>query len=456
MEPRGWMSSARRLTVSTVICGTAVLIAFGLSATPRLSAHDPSFHVALDMTEGIIALLIAYLLAGRVRARRSRSALICLFALTVLGLTKIVFLGLPTVFVGTRGEAITWAAPATRLIGNVALAVASLMPSGSVVRTRFSSGTAATLAAGTITIFAVITVLAGSPDAGSFQPDSSSILWLQALSALALVVAAVGFTLRSERTHDELFAWFGAGAALGGIARVGYVVFPASSADDVYIQDLLRLGFYGLLLVGAQREITRYWRSQKDAATLEERRRVARDLHDGLAQELVFIAGQARRLERKQESPEVAEIASAADRAVSEARRAIGALTRHGEQTLVEALAELAEEFTRRYALEVTLDADPSVDASPAHREEVLRIVREAMNNAVRHGSARTISTSLVRADRMMLQVKDDGSGFDGSERRTQGGFGLTSMRERAQAIGGSLEVISVPGKGTTVTLRFD
>lgn len=455
MDARTWMSSPRRLTVASFAAGIVVLCAFGWSATSRISTRDPSFHVALDMTEGIIALLIAYLLAGRVRARASLSAWICLYALTVLGLTKIAFLGLPTVFVGVRGEAITWAAPATRLVGNIALAVASVVPSGSMVR-RLSAGVAAVLAGGTIVVFALVTALASSGDAGTFEPDTTPILVLQALSALSLTVAAVGFTLRAERTYDELFAWFGAGAALGATARVGYVLFPAGSADDVHIQDLLRLGFYGLLLVGAQREVTRYWRNQADAATLEERRRVARDLHDGLAQELVFIAGQARRLGRKQDIPEVAEIVSAADRAVSEARRAIGALTRHGEQSLVEALAEIVEEFSRRYPVEIRLIADPAEDVSAAHREEVLRIVREAMNNAVRHGSARSIAVTLGRSGRMFVQVQDDGTGFDVAGGAMAGGFGLISMRERAVAVGGVLELDSAPGRGTTVTLRLD
>ena len=86
-------------------------------------------------------------------------------------------------------------------------------------------------------------------------------------------------------------------------------------------------------------------------------------------------------------------------------------------------------------------------------KEEVLRIVREAVTNAARHGKARRVGIVLTAMDGQSLTIRDDGEGFDPAS--TNGGFGLLSMRERARAIGGELSVDSRPGEGTTVTLKW-
>lgn len=313
-------------------------------------------------------------------------------------------------------------------------------------------------AAAALTVFSIAIVSGLTQDpAAPRDPGSPALLWLQALTAIALGVAAIGFVQRATRSGDEMFSWFGAGCAVGCVSRIGYVVFPALEFDDVYIQDLLRLGFYVLLLVGAQRELNLYWKSRTEAAALEERRRVARDLHDGLAQELVFIAGQIKRLRRDApESAALDQLASASDRAVSEARRAIAALTRTGNQTLCQALEELGEEFRLRYDVDVRLDLDDESDLSAAYREEVLRIAREAMNNAVRHGTAKVITVCLSKDDGLSVEIQDDGVGFDPSAGRArEGGFGLISMRERAEAIGGHLVIDSLVGEGTKVRVTI-
>ena len=88
-----------------------------------------------------------------------------------------------------------------------------------------------------------------------------------------------------------------------------------------------------------------------------------------------------------------------------------------------------------------------------ATREALVRISREAVANAVRHGSAGQVRLTLSRADDLRLTVSDDGCGFDpGARARTPAaGFGLVSMRERAEALGGTLAVVSAPGAGTTI-----
>ena len=124
--------------------------------------------------------------------------------------------------------------------------------------------------------------------------------------------------------------WLGAGCALAAVARVDYVLFPSLYSDFVHLGDTFRLGFYLCLLVGAAREVRSYWAR---AAVLEDRRRLARDLHDGLTQELTYLYAQAQRLQTHPDDRRIAhQISGAAGRAIDEARHAIGALTRPADQ----------------------------------------------------------------------------------------------------------------------------
>lgn len=445
----------RRLAVIAFGGGMVALVGAELaSASGRLARDNASLHVALDVVEGMIALLIAYLIVGRIRERGLMPDVLSLYALVVLGLSKVLLLGIPTVAAGTRGDLQTWAAPVGRVIGSAALAVAAVAPMRKVKSPRITRLVAI---AGLATVFSISVGSAVFPSDTPQDSSDPSVLWLHGVTAIALALAAAGFADRASRTGDELFAWFGAGCALGAAARIGYVLLPAIDPDDVHVQDFLRLGFYALLVLGAQRELRLYWRSRAHAAALEERRRVARYLHDGLAQELVFIAGQVKRLRRGLTDPAAIEqLSSAADRAVSEARRAIGALTRPVEQTVAEALEELADEFRSRYAVEVRLRLDPNVEMDATRREEVLRIVREAMNNAVRHGSAQVIELALSNEEGQTIEVTDEGVGFDPAQAPPRaGGFGLISMRERAQGAGGKLTIESRVGSGTSVKVRL-
>jgi signal transduction histidine kinase len=206
-----------------------------------------------------------------------------------------------------------------------------------------------------------------------------------------------------------------------------------------------------MLAVGAAREIAAWQEQLAEAAATGERRRIARDLHDGLAQELAFIVGQTRALVEKsgQDGP-FEHIAAAAERALDESRTAIAALSRNVDDPLDVALAQAAEDVAARTGAHIRFDLAPGIHVAPDVREDLARIVREAVSNAARHGDASTVTVALSNADGIRVSVTDDGKGFDpGAPRRR--GFGLTSMRERAEMRGATVNVDSKPGGGTTV-----
>jgi len=191
-----------------------------------------------------------------------------------------------------------------------------------------------------------------------------------------------------------------------------------------------------------------------NAAVECERRRIARDIHDSLAQDLAFIAARVRVLERDPTaSVRLDHLAIAATRALEHSRTTISTLTRPLDEPLDAALARNATEVAERHGGHADLHLQPGVVVPPATRESLVMILREAVANAMRHGRAGSVDVSLSQQSWLRLRVTDDGRGFDAAARaaRPDAGFGLQSMEERAQALGGGLVVRSAPGAGTTI-----
>jgi signal transduction histidine kinase len=279
---------------------------------------------------------------------------------------------------------------------------------------------------------------------------------MYAVALAAYAGAAVGFARRAERTGDPLMGWLAAGMVLAGFARLNYALFPTAYSAWVYTGDILRICSSLALFAGLAAEVARYERGMARAAVLDDRRRIARDLHDGLAQELSFIANESRRARRapgvpERESAVLDRIATAAQRALDESRDAILALSRDDDEPLDAALARAAEDVAGRMGGDVRLELDPRAELAPAARDALVRIVREAMTNAFRHGRASAVEVTLSVGSGIRLEVSDDGAGFDPAAEERGGGFGLTSMRERAEALGGELLVMSRPGEGARV-----
>ena len=186
-----------------------------------------------------------------------------------------------------------------------------------------------------------------------------------------------------------------------------------------------------------------------DAAVLRERRRAARELHDGLAQELAFVVTECGRLGS---DPRLRGLAEAAQRALAEARRAILALRRPVAPSLAEELEQVARHAADRAQLRLELRLSGGVDLPPASRSELSRVVHEAIANVARHAGATSVCVELSAEHGTRLAVSDDGVGCDPT-RSEAGlpGFGILGMRERVRALGGELRIVSRPDRGTRV-----
>ncbi len=415
----------------------------------------------------IVAIVAALLLHGRFNQSHARNDLVLFYGFATFAVSNFVFSALPAAFARSYPDGVASWAPvcASVLASSLLCLAATTEPTPVSARTRRTLDRLAAAAIGAAVITASICLSTfGTVSAANsrFTPGEWSLgvvghhpeLLLHGLVSVLFFTAGVLFTGRAEETRDELLKWLAAGCIVGGFARLNYFFFPTLYSNWIYTGDVLRLAFYLLLFVGAAREISTYQRRATQAAVLEERRRMARDLHDGLTQELAYISAQTKRLaaltsEIAGDHVRVDHLVSAAERALDESRRAIAALTKPIDQPLYVALTSEAREVASRVGIEVDLDLDQTIEVDGPTRETLLRIVREAVTNAGRHGEAGHISIRLSNGGGLHLEVKDDGKGFvpvdDGS------GFGLHSMRERAIALGGEFRLASSPGNGTEI-----
>jgi signal transduction histidine kinase len=203
---------------------------------------------------------------------------------------------------------------------------------------------------------------------------------------------------------------------------------------------------------------------------LSERDRIARELHDSLAQVLGTIHLRLRALEMLaadaasgEVARELSDLADTADEAYRDVREAILGLreTISAQHGLEGALREYLAKYSRQTGIAATLacEGDTRAALSPRSEVQLLRVVQEALTNVRKHAAAHRVT---VRIDCIgpvpMLIVEDDGVGFDPARVAAsfEGGFGMTSMRERVEQIGGSLDVHTAPGEGTRVVVRLD
>ena len=327
-----------------------------------------------------------------------------------------------------------------------------------------------------------------------------------ALATIAMPSGAEELTLRvAEGAHaDELrgMRFPMAGSLSGEVMRGGEaLVLEDASIDDRVHQPVVKVGHIGpalwvpltgaqgpvgTLLVGNLRGGRRFTENDiglvslfaaqaglaianarireelERLAVLEDRERIAKELHDGVIQTLFAVGMSLQAADTGLADPSTLHdrLASAVadiDRAIRDLRNFIFGLGPGGlaDRQLDQALRDLIDELRRGCDVAIRVEVDPeSASLLAPHAPNILQLVREAMSNAIRHAEAETISVELGRdGEALTLVVEDDGSGFD-PDAASGGGRGLGNLRARAEAIGGRLDIESRAGHGTTVRLR--
>ncbi len=217
------------------------------------------------------------------------------------------------------------------------------------------------------------------------------------------------------------------------------------------------------VLASAIENVRLYQRAQ-EAAVLEERSRLARDLHDSISQQLfsMTLTAQAARVQLEKNPARTAaqleRLQETAAAALAEMRALIFQLRPPGlsEQGLVAALQQHVAALGRREGLTMHFEISGDERFARGAEQAIYRIAQEALNNVVKHAGACRVTIVLdLEPERVLLRVVDDGAGFDLAELVPESGrhLGLTSMRERAAELGGQMELRSQPGKGTEVVV---
>jgi len=208
--------------------------------------------------------------------------------------------------------------------------------------------------------------------------------------------------------------------------------------------------------------LTELGERSRQAAVLAERNRMARDVHDTLAQGFTGVIVQLEAAEyaisegdRKDADSHLHRARELARKSLSEARTSVRALRPHAleQDDFWQALKRIIKNTTVGTTLRTTFETQGKAPVlPPAWQENLLRIGQEALTNALKYAHAKHFRTRLIcNAKEVRLELSDDGDGFQVKDRHD--GFGLTGMRERAEEMGGKLKIASARGKGTTITV---
>jgi signal transduction histidine kinase len=404
--------------------------------------------VALEATASLVSLLTGFLVFGRLQRNSQLGDVLLVIALAIITVSNVLFILVPLVTEPVIPYWVRWAALGGRVAGCLLFAVAAFVPRVRLRRPRQAHTLAAAGALAVLLLIEVVTRLFQS----SLPSPHSDLTWfaLQLLAALLAAAAAVGYFRRSAQLHDEFPAWLAIAASFGAASSLSYAINLASDPTRDSIGDVFRLCFFIVLLVGSMREIRSYWHQLVLATVAEERQRIARDLHDGLSQELAYLTRNLSDLRGTADETTVRQLGFSVDRARFAVRAAVHRVASAPARPVADELSEAATQVARRFGLDLELDLAPGIGVAPARASALVGIACEALTNAAQHSGSRQVSVVLRRdGGRVRMRVRDWGQGFDVTASR--GGFGLTSMRDRARSVGGDVSISSEPGGGSQV-----
>jgi signal transduction histidine kinase len=274
------------------------------------------------------------------------------------------------------------------------------------------------------------------------------------------VSAEPGYFVVAERsaTRSELCVPIVASGRTLGLLNLESPDLAAFNDDDVAILETVADVLAGTL------ENARLYRRAQAAAVLEERNRLARELHDSVSQQLfsmTLTAPAARaQLEKNPQraAAQLERLQETATAALAEMRALIFQLRPPAlrDQGLVAALQQHAQALSHREGLAIALSVVGDDRLARGLEQPLFRIVQEALNNVVKHADAHNVTVSLeFGVERVLVRIIDDGQGFDPQATPSGQGrhLGMISMRERAVEIGGTMDLRSMIGGGTEVTV---
>ncbi len=429
----------------------AILALFLTNPALRTHYDLPQLRLVLQTTMALGGLLVALLAAARFSAEGRRVDLLLSSGFLVSSLSAAAFAIGPQFGGSTLHPPEGWAALLGGMLGNALVAVAPFLR-GRTRRRDWAIANA--VAAAGLVLFVAWSILR---DASSSLPSLSPppgqqpfyLTGVLALQALIMLVAVVGWGERFRHRGDDLARWLALAFTLMLFAALQLVFQPLLASTSVTQGDFLRMIAYTLVLIGAWRAI-RF--AEFGRAVAEERARVAREIHDGLAQYLFAVSTHASMLESGSDpAVTLPRLKEAALLAQQEARFAILALSSaSGTAPFDSALRRYVEILTADGALDVELEVDPSIRLAPDEQIEIFRIVQEGLANVRKHAHATRADVTIgMRDEDRFVTIEDDGEGFDGE--LSAAGQGLRNMRARAESIEGGFSLRSTPGRGTAL-----
>lgn len=443
------------LWVVAALCAvaTVVFVGYGAGQIWQLHTADAALRSAIETGITLSALVSAALLLAHFRQTRMLRDVLLLAGLATTALTDFIFNALPAYHYQTGIYGAGARMALTILIAGTFLAVAFAPGDREVQAGRRLAAIAVPAAFYFVALGELVDLIAGPVrergPSGAYGPVATS---LSLICCVLLLISAGGFAVR-HRDGDRAAGLLTIVALCLAGAQLGMLGLGVAPPDWVTPSDALRVAAYGLLLAAA---VGMYRRSQDQVArdaVSAERLRIARDLHDGLAQDLAFIAAHSERLAREFGADHP--LAIAATRALAASRGQIVDLEASDASSTEAALREVSAEFSMRHHVNVKVVVDDglSPERNEHERTELVRIAREAIANAVRHGGARNVTVRLgSRRDDLLLRVSDDGCGFGRAGKDTAGtGLGMRTMRARARSVGGRLVARSDEGGGAEV-----
>jgi signal transduction histidine kinase len=476
--------------------GSVVLLAgvtLTLAALPVIHGHfaAPAIDLALDTLAVVVSGAVAVLAWTRFGERR---ASIALFQSAAFLCLTIAYGAAVVISLGRDADPVTLSNPNPMQTYYFALARAMaasiLVLAGTAAGIRLAVQRPSLLLLGPgmllLAVIALASIHAWAPQQSAWlatvDPDGSGLpaanlfgTIVQVCISLLFFQAAIVCRDRWRRDRAIGDGWMAVGLVFAAFAEIHWILYPVGHPGQVSTADLLRLAFFAALLLAieaearsamsrlrtANAELARLRDSEVERAGLEERARLARELHDGLAQDLWLAKLKAGQLSALPDLPEAAvslveDAEAAIENGLAEARQAVMALRMSPERELdlAEFLRRYVDDFEDRFGLRVefTSSVDDS-EVAARTQAEVLRIAQEALVNVRQHAEASVVGVRLEIEDgRLTLRVVDNGHGFD-TDTAKDSSFGLASMRERAAIIGGRLSVESTPGDGTRVCL---